>query len=491
MPAEPRSRARAGRGLAPAAVLLVVALAALWLRPEGEPDQVLSNRFGDVVWNHGLHARARGSCRACHHEERRGTAMPRRCHECHPRKGSAEALVLAEFLGPREASAPEPFSAQEIFHARCRGCHQELGQGPVGCRDCHAQQYSGEHGLVRWDHLAHSRRMPGLGCGDCHHAAPGYEPKREAEYKGCRGCHPLRAGRPKLIEALADNHGGGQHGQCSFCHVEQDPEAGIVECGSCHPGAGGDGEAAGGLEDAVHRKCLACHNFNNPGRREQMPVRCNDCHRPSPAVLTGLSSGQLLWSHTRHRPEFNGGAWTCTTCHHKDLPDGPKLACAACHGAGDYRLPEKKMPGLDAAYKKRCIGCHKKEKAGPRRLETMTAATAPGVLVSEVGADRVVWDHRLHADSLGFSCRECHHNAVWQDGALRICPSAVACPEEEGIGSPRKCGNCHGETGAKPGSLVAGREVPPLADAFKQVCLQCHERLGAGPTRWDELAGRK
>jgi hypothetical protein len=269
------------------------------------------------------------------------------------------------------------------------------------------------------------------------------------------------------------------------------PEVGATSCAQCHPDLARQGheQEPVSAEEAVHQKCLSCHNVHNKDLEDTMPAICSDCHRPSPSVLTGWGEGVVLWSHTRHRPEFNRGAWQCDTCHHKDLEGSPQLACSVCHGTGHFSRPAKEMPGLAKAYDKRCLGCHREHKAGPLRVKDLTVDRAPGLLETRVGEDTIFWDHRLHADSLAFSCRECHHNIRTQAGALVICPSAVSCPEEEGMGALQSCRNCHGERGPVPGSLADADEfqVPGLAEALKRPCLECHLKLGAGPRRWEEM----
>jgi len=460
--------------------LMAFGVLGLLIRPQGEPDQVLDNRFGDVLWNHGLHARLPHlNCTSCHHNERAGTQNPKPCRQCHQLPAGSDALILKEV------------PAREAFHANCRGCHQAANQGPVGCRDCHAQNFSGDHGRVRWNHLQHSRRMPGLSCPDCHHATEDYRPQNESEYRGCGQCHPRLTVRPQPAAPIAEEHDGAVHGRCAFCHPESNPEEGVSDCASCHPDlAGQEGrDRPVSAEQAVHRKCLGCHNQNNPDLAEGMPALCEDCHRPSPSVLAGWKAGKVLWSHTRHLPDFNGRQWECDTCHHKDREGTPQLACRVCHGAGVYSLPDKTMPTLTRAYAKRCLACHKEKKSGPLRFEVFAVAQVPGALASEAAGRKILWDHRLHADSLAFSCGECHHNTRVKDGALIICPSAVSCPEEEGVGAPQACRKCHGEAGPVPGSLADKPEyrAPPLVEAFTRPCLECHHRLEAGPRAWEEL----
>jgi len=502
--------------------LVGAGLSGVLVRPSGEPDHVLRNRFGDVVWNHDLHARMKGlSCGKCHHADgEAGVTNPKPCKECHLLDTSQDALILAglfdgEAPPPREPGDASP--AMDAYHASCKGCHQAVGQGPVGCLDCHSQKFSGDHGVVEWNHLAHSRRMKDLECIDCHHTD--INAKTEGEYHSCRYCHQsalsvVDAGAAEVLATGLLDHEDALHSsvsysagpgdevstrKCAFCHSTENPEDEVKSCRICHPRLEGEADDEDlsnlSLELAIHDRCLECHNKNNPGLKEGMPALCSDCHKPSTSVLTGWKDGgYVLWSHKRHEPRYNQREWKCSSCHHTDVRGGPYLACSYCHPKDpadkNYGLTDKEMPLLGKAYDERCIGCHEEKGAGPMKFTGFTVADVPGQIASEVGGDVVLWDHRLHADGLALSCRECHHNTRMRDGALIICPSAVSCPDDLGVGTFKSCGECHGEVGPVLGGLADGSEAPPLAEAFKKPCIECHQKL-SGPALWEDFIVEK
>jgi hypothetical protein len=65
-------------------------------------------------------------CAVCHHVYEDGNLVEgessegQRCSECHGTD-----------------SADDQPSLMQAFHARCKGCHENEGQGPVMCGECH------------------------------------------------------------------------------------------------------------------------------------------------------------------------------------------------------------------------------------------------------------------------------------------------------------------------------------------------------------------
>ena len=514
-----------------ALVLLGLGLGGVLVRPSGEPDMRLENRLGDVVWNHDLHARMeKQPCSTCHHTwgknddgedigVKGGVTNPKPCKDCHVLKTSDQALITSGLFdgdtieGVRQGQYGSP--AMDAYHAKCIGCHNSVAQGPVDCRDCHSQRYAGRSGDVEWNHLVHSRRMVNLECVDCHHKDT--EAKLDGDYRSCRECHPATLEIQELarqmgntefkVEASVPRHEGIMHGECAFCHSTENPADETTSCVECHqdldPRMIEDprlAASAPGLEQAVHHKCLECHNKNQRDLKPGMPAICGDCHKPSKSVLSGWGEGKVLWSHVRHNPAFNKKLnkdtgewekmWECETCHHTDTEGYPHLACSRCHGTDNFSFAEN-MPSLAKVYDKKCVECHKEHKAGPVRFGDFTVDEIPGAMASRPVDDGVVfWDHRFHADSMAFSCRECHHNTRTKDGALVICPTAVSCPEERGVGVTQKCSNCHDSSGLMGGIFAPGYEGPTLEEAFKRPCVECHQKLGIEPSEWEDFITR-
>jgi len=90
------------------------------------PDVITINKAqakkAPVVFPHGEHAED-FDCTVCHHTAT-GKDDAKSCFECHG----------------KDPNAPDPSamsSKENPFHIRCRGCHQEKGEGPTKCNECH------------------------------------------------------------------------------------------------------------------------------------------------------------------------------------------------------------------------------------------------------------------------------------------------------------------------------------------------------------------
>jgi hypothetical protein len=92
------------------------------------PDVVVINKAQakkpPVTFPHAKHVKEEGiKCQVCHHTTE-GDATPESCFNCHG----------------KDPKIPDPASASSKnnpFHIRCKGCHQERGEGPTKCTQCH------------------------------------------------------------------------------------------------------------------------------------------------------------------------------------------------------------------------------------------------------------------------------------------------------------------------------------------------------------------
>jgi len=475
------------------AVLLVFGAGGMLVRPAAEPDQTLKARIGDVVWNHELHARMKeiGNCTVCHHTERQGITNPKPCTECHALQSNEDALLLAGLfvdVEEKQYSGQDGPPAMEIFHAKCDGCHKAMEQGPTGCRDCHAQSFSGSHGLVEWDHRVHARQMD-IDCVRCHHKDT--EATWDGEYRSCSVCHiPASLKGLEIATGIAE-HENAAHGECHTCHTVANPENDKRSCLDCHPGlavkepAGGEDEAllAVSMEQAIHARCAECHSVDAVEYKPSMPVYCTDCHKPDSSLLTKGRETPIIWSHKRHA-EYT--EWDCNECHHTDIPTEPHTACHSCHGAGHF----EGIPGLPEALAANCIGCHEEQGAGLARWESMESQNAElAIFIHEEKTPEsrfFWWDHRFHAVGLSLSCRECHHNTMVEDGVPVTEWLARPGTAQNALGM-QSCSNCHGDNGPVSGSAAEGSKARTLDEAYKAVCVGCHEKLECGPRTWDAL----
>lgn len=501
-------RIKVGLLLAGIVVLVGAGITGALVRPSLEPDMVVEARFGDVAWNHELHARHKeiGTCQVCHHKERPGTTEPRPCRTCHKPESNKDALVLGDLHAKpgtiakpeyKDDKGPPPMTA---FHGKCIGCHKAMKQGPVVCRDCHRQSFAGAHGVVEWDHLAHARRIDmrtGNGgkykdlknnCVRCHHHDT--EATTDADYRPCDACHKpapstgTESGGLKIATGVKA-HERLKHGDCKRCHTLFNPEEDGRVCKDCHKGWVVDLELAKttgprpAVEQAVHQRCMECHSKRNPERTKEMPIRCNDCHRPDPSVLADLEVGLIMWDHDRHGKY--GDKMACETCHHADAPGQPHMACNRCHGTGLY-----KNPSVAEALRKRCLGCHEEKKNGLVSWEAIsTDKKSVDIYRYETtnadGSQQTFdWSHRDHATAWSFSCRNCHH------GLLSTMAEKTGKAWEGEATHVQSCRKCHGAEGPVEGSVAIGTKAPKLDDAYKKVCIECHVRLGGGPQSWPD-----
>jgi hypothetical protein len=479
-------------------VALIVILLALggmgaFMRPGIEPDRVLASRFGDVKWNHEQHARMQeiASCQVCHHQEAPGVTRSRPCKTCHKPVSNADAVVLAawfrkEYLAPAPADAKAPPPPMTAFHGRCIGCHSAMKQGPVVCRDCHAQSFHGPRSVTRWDHRAHARYLdmgagPGRfdACFRCHHQDK--HAKSEADFRPCGACH-----KPALTMGLDRKTGQAfhenlRHEDCADCHVETHPAEGLRTCKECHTRWAVDTKKQRPpIEQSIHAACMACHNTENPELTGQMPARCDDCHEPDQSVVADVGVGILMWDHDRHAKY--GDEILCDTCHHTDDPDSPHMACRRCHGAGVFE-----NPSLADALRKRCTGCHQKKGNGLVSWEHLVLDPKV-VRMFKVEAPEGVfhWDHREHAVSWSFSCRSCHHPML-REGGSSVTATRLNLQWDASATHPTSCRTCHGPEGAVAGSPAGGTQAPAFLDVLKKACVGCHEKLGGGPAQWDDF----
>ncbi len=487
-----------------ALVMVVLGVAGMLFRPAGEEDRVLAARFGDVVWNHELHAHLEGvKCINCHHrygkeEEallKEGVIKPVSCLECHESESISDFLVLKDVYMEEHGEAggeDEVPTARAAFHNKCINCHNAGSQGPVACYDCHRQSFSGRMGMVAWSHRAHSRQM-GMDCLRCHHK------DRDAEWAGeftnCRQCHDYAESLGMMWDKTnVANHDDIKHGECGECHTIENPEKGVRSCGECHESAKRlNKEGAPGLEYAVHYRCMACHNSYNRDMPEKAPDECNECHSRSPSFLSGSTLGPVLWSHTRHNTLT---PWSCEKCHHTGTNEEElQLACDRCHGRDDFT----EARSLDNAMHQNCGECHRKRQAGPDpKSDCMRCHSEnPQLNIMNWTGNKklgtVWWDHRRHAENMAFSCRECHHNTIVKYGFPLICEDLSKCPRS--IADPRPCQECHPSNKDRDsmmqGQMMREMNAPPLGDAVHASCIECHRRMGSGPVKCEQCHVQK
>lgn len=471
-------------------LLIVSGVLGMAINPEQEANKVMTNPFGDVNWNHELHARMKEikNCNVCHHNEKQGEMNPRPCGDCHHQLAGSDSILTPELFMTvskkvyQDENGP---SAMKALHGSCMGCHKAMKKGPVICRDCHAQNFSGTHGNVQWNHTAHSRNdimvnHQGFAgqCTDCHHQDT--EAKTDADFRACSTCHKPIIEKDLSTETGIRGHEEVTHLQCQSCHVQFNPEEDNRSCISCHEGFIVDhSETPPSLEQAVHEKCENCHHQDNAELTQAMPTNCVDCHKPDPSRVEYPEMRSLLWDHKKH------GQYTdvnCTTCHHQDSESGPKLACSSCHGKDHFD-----NPSLETALKKVCLDCHKERKVGLTTWENISfEKTPPHLMTYEGEKGKFAWNHQFHAIDTSISCQNCHHNIVRHDNAY-VTATRIEQEWPEEARDIQSCRNCHGDSGAVKGSVAENTNAPDINRTYEKICVTCHQNLGAGPQQWDDF----
>jgi len=160
---------------------------------------------GAVLFDHGEHGEAAGSCVVCHHNLY-SAELAVSCQDCHDEDVKARDV--------------EHSSLKQIHSYDCSMCHEQQQDDKlaVSCRDCHSSTEASQT-------LADS-------CIDCHddgYTADMLEHNeyQEIEEHTCQSCHNTRS--------VADAY----HANCSQCHLENSSERfseanGDVKCAACH-----------------------------------------------------------------------------------------------------------------------------------------------------------------------------------------------------------------------------------------------------------------
>jgi len=117
------------RKFAVALVLLAMVVgmtAVLASAHENMPEVIVINKAqakkAPVTFPHEEHSEDI-KCQTCHHIET-ADVEPESCFNCHG----------------KDPNIPDPSSGSakdNPFHILCKGCHQERGEGPTKCGDCH------------------------------------------------------------------------------------------------------------------------------------------------------------------------------------------------------------------------------------------------------------------------------------------------------------------------------------------------------------------
>ncbi|HMW34439.1 MAG TPA: cytochrome c3 family protein [bacterium] len=200
------------------------------------------------------------------------------------------------------------------------------------------------------------------------------------------------------------------------------------------------------LHNKTNLPCKTCHTCEFPTikdpclidcpRENLITIRASVYSAPEFIQLNRLSDryAGVRFSHKRHAEmyDMSGG---CGGCHHYNT-SGPVQSCAACHALKNENKPDKpeSTPGLQAAYHRQCITCHKtwsaeagcnschdlkksvvsqSEKNKKDSLLAISHRTRkePEKIVYETDTDKgriATFYHKDHTQLFGVSCGQCH-----------------------------------------------------------------------------------
>ena len=230
----------------------------------------------------------------------------------------------------------------------CVGCH---GDSP----DRYTTMKITFMGKVTFVHNTHNNRNKWragveIYCTTCHQRPTGHF---DVSQEACYLCH------------FKNNEFNEKSARCSLCHV--------IPAGPLQSQMSGlnPGEASithKSLEEAKV-SCQSCHLEVVRGTGYVDRDRCLYCHTPDDLIMEVAANPKLI--HKEHVPTLNA---RCLECHepikHRkaDFIEVSRINCQACHPnhhfyqvkllAGDVTREVPETPGLMAAVKTNCMGCH-------------------------------------------------------------------------------------------------------------------------------------
>ena len=234
--------------------------------------------------------------------------------------------------------------------------------------------------------------------------------------------------------------------KCSHCHA---PIHCVTDtrCQDCH------------MEIAEQRADPTSLHGRLPGT--QQCQNCHPEHRGSDAVLTSWSFQNVDhftlsdFSLEKHKVNFDGTSFTCTTCHSQSGDRLETIDCVTCHAGEDHDYVVKHIE----TYGSRCFDCHD----GKDRMMTDT------------------YDHSTrfplngaHADQ---TCTDCHAQKTFQ-GQATTCASCHEDPKVHLGKFGLQCDRCHLDTAWTPAELRKHRFVWDHGEEVIDSCETCH----AGPS---------
>ncbi len=329
------------------------------------------NDYEPVRFMHKKHAAKVGDCLKCHHyrPDDPAASETERCAACHQESFKPEV--------------PGRVGLKAAYHRQCMGCHKEMGQGPVGCTDCHGKQVPDHSKLVQLPDNPEPTQVT-RECLRCHDAQA--EDMLTAAHWLWKGPSPYTVGHEKQVQS-----GKATNTINNFCIALP---SNWPRCTSCHAGYGWK-DANFDFSDKTRMDCLVCHDGTLTYRKSPpnagmpypqvdlvkvaksvgKPTRknCGDCHFQGgggDAVKHGDMNGVLYYPSRNCDVHMGGLDFQCRDCHktrnHKisgrslSLPvaEGSR-SCEDCHSAPAHVSGNLLSHHLNRhAETLACVTCH-------------------------------------------------------------------------------------------------------------------------------------
>lgn len=275
----------------------------------------LSNRFGNVVFSHKLHAQMSDKsigCTGCHHYNTTGPVLS--CKKCHEKSRKRDNISVPDL--------------EAAYHRQCMPCHRQWGQ-TTDCNSCHLPK--GDEGAKKKSEAI--RRTTGK-------SHPVLKTPTKVVYE-------TTYDKGKFVTFYHDDHINLFRQPCASCHKDDN----CIKCHDVKKKAAGILNQERHLKvhktfDEHHKACLSCHEKGN----------CTKCHlgremgRFNHAVSTGWDLGRF---HSR---------LACEDCHVvKKTFSRLDKNCGACHINLKPGKFDHKVTGLALSSSHRdleCASCH-------------------------------------------------------------------------------------------------------------------------------------
>lgn len=152
---------------------------------------------------------------------------------------------------------------------------------------------------VNFPHVEHQARLAGdsgdinTGCITCHHLA-----KPDDEVTACSECHSDFYAQTSIFDHTYHTTALGGNTACSQCHMGEHRSVTAVTCQECHDdmtpaiGQANFNSMASGYKDAMHGRCLNCHQSEAALQSRPELAVCSTCHGTK-IDDSILASGQL------------------------------------------------------------------------------------------------------------------------------------------------------------------------------------------------------